>query len=165
MSKFLSKISSYDILNNLVPGLIYCYLMNTFFQIKLISGDTIIKFLFFYFIGICIIRIGSLFIEPALKIIHFIKPFNHTDYVKASMKDPKIEVLSGINNSYRTGIALFFSVLISYIYNYGFTNIAFSYPFDIIFFGFILFILSYRKQSNYINNRISIALQVEKTIS
>lgn len=165
MSKLLSKISSYDILNNLIPGFMYYYFMDIFFHIKLISEDIILKFLFFYFIGICISRIGSLFIEPTLKIIHFIKPFNHTNYVKASIKDSKIAVLYGINNSYRTGIALFFSVLISYIYNYGFTNIAFSYPFDIILFGFILSMLSYRKQSNYIHNRMSIALQDEKTIS
>ncbi|SNU99818.1 Uncharacterised protein [Megamonas hypermegale] len=165
MSKLLSKISSYNILNNLVPGFMYYYFMDIFFHIKLISDDTVLKFFFFYFIGICISRIGSLIIEPILKIIHFTIPFNHTNYINASMKDSKIEVLYEINNSYRTIIALFVFILISYIYNYGFTNISFSYPFDIILFGFILFMFSYRKQSNYIHNRVSIALQDEKTIS
>lgn len=32
MSKILNKISSYNLLNNLVPGFMYCYLMDKFFK-------------------------------------------------------------------------------------------------------------------------------------
>lgn len=165
MSKILNKISSYNLLNNLVPGFMYCYLMDKFFQIKLISDDIILELLFFYFIGICISRIGSIFIEPILKTLRLVIPFEHTNFVNASKKDSKLEALYEINNSYRTNISLFISVTISYIYNYGFTNFTFSHPFNIISFCFILFILSYRKQSNYIHNRVSIALQNKKTAS
>ena len=56
----------------------------------------------YYFIGLIIIRIGSLAIEPALKRIRFVKFTSYTEFVKALKSDSKIDILSEINNYLRS---------------------------------------------------------------
>jgi len=39
MEKFFEKISSYNLLNNLLPGAVFCYLLKYFTSINLISEE------------------------------------------------------------------------------------------------------------------------------
>ncbi|MDK0764145.1 hypothetical protein P5E87_15380 [Clostridium perfringens] len=161
MESFLNQLTSYNILNNLLPGTIFCYILKYFLNIDLISSNLIGDLFFYYFCGMIISRIGSILIEPLLKKTKFVKFVDYKLFLKASKEDSKISILSETNNMYRTFIALFISILIVKIYNY-YSNIYIvlkNYS-DIIIIAalLILFLVSYKKQVNYIKDRVNTVL-------
>ena len=111
----------------------------------------------YYFIGMVISRFGSLIIEPFLKWTSFLKFEDYKKYVTASQKDEKIELFSEINNTYRTVSSLFTLLLLLKVYHsldkkYDFENpLTYSIITTLLL---IMFLLSYRKQTNYISKRI-----------
>lgn len=48
MENILDKLSSYNILNNLLPGGVFCYLMDFLFKINLLKDDAIMNLCIFY---------------------------------------------------------------------------------------------------------------------
>jgi hypothetical protein len=112
----------------------------------------------YYFIGLTISRIGSVIIEPFLKWLRFVKFAEYKDFVKVSKNDLKLKTLSEANNMYRTIISLFVTVFILL----GTQKLAKHWPFFYenqgflaLIFLLILFVFSYRKQTNYITHRIN----------
>ena len=63
IESLLEKLSSYNLLNNLLPGAIFCYLLKTIVNID-ISNNIVEDLFVYYFIGMIISRIGSIIIEP-----------------------------------------------------------------------------------------------------
>lgn len=51
MEKFIEKLSSYNLLNNLLPGVVFFYSLKIMFNINLPEG-IFEKFFIYYFIGI-----------------------------------------------------------------------------------------------------------------
>ena len=87
----------------------------------------------------------------------FLKFREYNRYVNASKKDPKLELLSEVNNTYRTLNSMMISLLFLKIYNSIETKFEFDSSVSLIILTilvFILFIFSYRKQTNYITKRI-----------
>jgi len=158
MSEFLSKLSSYNIFNYLFPGVLFAAIGNEITSYSFIQKDIVIGVFVYYFVGMVVSRIGSLVIEPVLKWVGVVKFAPYNDFVSASQVDEKIELLSEVNNSYRTLISLFtcllalklFEIISNYI-NVGST----LFLLTVITLLLWLFIHSYRKQSNYITQRIS----------
>jgi hypothetical protein len=163
MEKLLDKISSYNILNYLLPGILFSFFSDYFTNMKIISQmkDNIFLSLFiFYFLGSIISRIGSLFIEPILEKLNFVQKSSYENYIKAAQKDSKIEMLSEVNTMYRTFLSLSISLLICYFYEK--ISHCLNFNSDINFYIFILmifilYLFSYKKQTSYIKNRIEIA--------
>jgi hypothetical protein len=158
MKDLLDKISSYNIFNYLLPGILFVCLARYLTDYDLIQDNEIIGAFLYYFVGMVVSRFGSLFIEPILKKTSFLKFAEYKEYVTASKKDDKIELLSEVNNTYRTITALFVLLLLSKGYN--FLQNLWSIPKEItvlilIVSIFIMFLFSYRKQTNYIAKRIS----------
>ena len=157
MSEFLQKLSSYNLFNYLFPGVVFCLFADNYFSYSLIQEDIIVGIFLYYFIGLVISRLGSLVIEPLLKTIRFITFSNYSDFISASKKDSKIETLSEVNNMYRTIVALFFSLgLIA-----GYQAIQTKWPevahyskYIAVLLLLIMFLYSYRKQTDYIVKRI-----------
>ena len=100
MVDLLSKISSYDLFNYLLTGIIFVILADSFTRYSFIQQDIAIGLFLYYFIGLVISRVGSLAIEPLLKRIAFLKFADYKDFISASEKDKKIELLSEVNNTY-----------------------------------------------------------------
>jgi uncharacterized membrane protein len=82
---------------------------------------------------------------------------DYIDFVAVSKSDNKLEILSEANNMYRTLVSMFLLLFLIF----GFNILADKWEFlknnqDIILltFLFFLFLLSYRKQTNYITKRI-----------
>ncbi len=103
-------------------------------------------------------RFGSVFIEPLLKKVSFLKFAPYKNFMIASKKDEKIELLSEVNNTYRTIVSL--TILVTLIKVYNKLDDKFNIPADIsayilIVFIFFMFLYAYRKQTNYITNRIN----------
>lgn len=158
MKDILDKISSYNLFNYLLPGTLFVYISKYFTDFDFVQADTLIGAFFYYFIGMVVSRFGSLFVEPILKKVGFLKFADYKNYVSASKLDPKIELFSEINNTYRTLISTMFLLGIIKLFNYlkAFWNISNDTSILIaITLVLLMFLFSYRKQTNYITKRIS----------
>ena len=162
MKELLDKISSYNLFNYLLPGVLYAFISSELTTVNLIQKDLLIGAFLYYFIGLIISRIGSIIIEPLLKYLSFIKFAAYKEFVQASNKDSKIEILSEANNMYRTFVALFLALGLTVLYSY----FELRYPFikqwvlgSMILLIFIMFLFAYRKQTNYITKRIKSNLE------
>ena len=157
MKEFIEKISSYNLFNYLLPGVLFAVFAEYITTYKVIQSDVITGLFLYYFIGLLISRIGSLVLEPVMKKISFLKFAPYKDFVAVSAKDPKLDTLSEANNMYRTLCALFialgalklFEVVTDWL---GMPGAAAPYILFILLFG--LFAFSYRKQTKYIRDRV-----------
>lgn len=157
LKELLSKLSSYNLFNYLLPGIVFVVAANKFTRYSFIQQDIIIGLFLYYFIGLVISRFGSIVIEPILRGLSFLKFADYNDFVAASKKDEKIELLSEVNNTYRTLCSLLLLLLLLK----GYEKIEDKFVFLKDYGGMILlllllvmFLLSYRKQALYVIKRI-----------
>lgn len=158
MKELLDKLSSYNIFNYLLPGILFSVLTSRMTELELIQKDLVVGVFVYYFVGLIISRFGSLIIEPLLKKINFLKFADYKDFIQASAKDGKIEVLSEANNMYRTFIATFLLIALTKLYfllaqKWSFLADYRDWILVVLIVGMFLF--SYRKQTNYIIKRIN----------
>lgn len=157
MKDIIDKISSYNIFNYLFPGVLFVVIAKNLTDYDFIQEDNILGAFLYYFIGMVISRFGSVIIEPFLKKVKFLKFREYHKYVTASKKDSKIELLSEVNNTYRTLNSMIILLLLTKLYNLLSIKFHFDISVSIVTLTiliFILFIFSYRKQTNYITKRI-----------
>jgi hypothetical protein len=158
MNELLTKLSSYNLFNYLLPGVIFAILASQTTSYQLIQKDIITGVFLYYFLGLVVSRFGSLVIDPALKRISFIKFKEYKSFVLASKKDPQIEVLSEANNTYRTFCALFCLLLMLKIYAKVEAKIFFlrerSATLAIVLL-LLMFLFAYKKQTSYVVKRIN----------
>ena len=165
MKDLLNKLSTYNIFNNLLPGVVFVVFSELFLQHSFIQKDLVVGAFLYYFLGVVISRVGSLVIEPLLKKISFLKFANYRDFVVASKADSKLEVLSEVNNMYRTFVALFFILLSVRIYERVesiWPSLKLASPFIAVLAITLLFLISYRKQSAYITKRVEANMESNK---
>lgn len=155
MNEIISKISSYNIFNYLLPGSIFAFVCTKFTEYQFLSSDLIIDLFLYYFFGLIISRIGSLFLEPLLIKLGFIKYADYKKYLEAEKNDSKIELLVEQNNVYRTLTALVLSIFFIHLYSVisGFFQFFNDFYVAIIFL-FALLLFAYKKQTSYIKIRI-----------
>ena len=157
MKDILDEISSYNLFNYLLPGILFVCISKYFTDYNFIQDNDFIGAFLYYFTGMVISRFGSLFVEPILKRISFLKFADYKSFIVASNKDEKIELFSEVNNTYRTITALFIILLLLKIYNHFqvLWNIPINITYLIVFVAIlVIFLFSYRKQTNYITERI-----------
>lgn len=157
MKEILDKISSYNLFNYLLPGILFVIIADKFTNYSFLENDLIIAGFVYYFIGLVISRLGSLIVEPTLKRISFLKFADYKEFISASKKDPKIDLLSEQNNMYRTFIAMFILLLVLKTYeliSFNLTVLNDWIMYILIILLLIIFLYSYRKQTQYITKRI-----------
>ena len=157
MEKIIDKLTTYNIFNYLLPGIIFVVLFEYFLEKSLIIENNFIGAFLYYFIGMTISRIGSLIIAPIIRWTKLIKYAKYKDYVPASSKDSKIELLSEVNNMYRTFMTLFFVLLFAKLYFIIETKFGFSTTTSktLLIIGLtILYIFSYKKQTSFVKQRV-----------
>lgn len=171
MENILEKLSSYNILNNILPGVVFIFFWGKSFPTMkfALSEDNLISSIFlYYFFGMIISRAGSLFIEPAFKFVKIIRFEPYSRYLQARCIDEKIPELLETDNLFRTMIATFILLFaIRIVYNYIFCPDYIFYKdiFLYIFFAFtIVFSLAYRKQTQFIVKRINDALSTKENL-
>lgn len=157
MKELLNKLSSYNIFNYLLPGIIFSIVLSKVSSFDLIQEDVLAGAFFYYFIGLVISRIGSLLIEPLLKKMKFLKFSDYKKYVEASKTDPKIEILSEANNMFRTFTSLFLLIILAKLYECSLKKLTIFANNDniiVVFILLFLFLFSYIKQTKFINKRV-----------
>ena len=158
MKDLLDKLSSYNIFNYLLPGIIFVVIAEKLTPFSFVQKDIILGVFLYYFIGLVISRIGSLFIEPILKKIKFITFASYPDFVSASKKDDKLDILSEANNMYRTFCSLFLFLIILKCYELISTKypVIANWNSEMIVIGLlIIFLFAYKKQTKYITKRVT----------
>lgn len=163
----IEKISSYNLFNYLFPGAIFSFLLPKVTHFIIFSPDASwVELLFiWYFIGMVLSRIGSLFIEKQLKDLKikgkpYIQFSDYSDYITASESDSSIALFSEVNNTYRTIIAMLLSLAVLVLFDAVSSIIPFridvcSIPTLLLLLLIaVLFIKSYKKQTDYITQRI-----------
>ena len=155
MSELLQKLSTYNIFNYLFPGVVFVILLNRYTEINLVVDDVILGMFLYYFFGLVLSRIGSILIEPILRYTRIIQFADYSRFVRASILDDKIELLSEVNNMHRTIIAMLGVLLVISICNGSAT----CHLILGLVSSIMLFILSYRKQTSLITKRIDETLR------
>jgi hypothetical protein len=157
MKDLLDKISSYNLFNYLLPGVLFVVFLDRYTKFSLIQENLAIGVFVYYFIGLVISRFGSLIVEPILKGISFVKFAKYAEYIVASNQDPKIETLSEANNMYRTLCATFALLGIAKIYEWLDAKVGIESSTTghiIVALLLVLFLFSYRKQTVYVSSRV-----------
>lgn len=157
MISLIDKLTSYKFFNYLLPGVIFATLSEKFTSYTFLQDDILVGFFVYYFIGMVVSRCGSLFLEPILKKIGFVKFAPYEDYVSASKNDPKIDIISEENNVYRSISSVFILFIFLKFYEYigdKYTPLTDNHFLILSFVFFIVFLLAYRKQTKFITERI-----------
>ncbi|GJL61737.1 MAG: hypothetical protein NPIRA04_03910 [Nitrospirales bacterium] len=158
MKDLLDKLSSYNIFNYLFPGVLFAAIGERLTSYSLIHNDVVIGAFVYYFYGLVISRIGSLLLEPFLKWVDIVQFVPYKDFVSASKIDNKLELFSEVNNMYRTLISV--SVCILVLKPLESLAKIFGMPSEYslmmaVSFLIVLFVFSYRKQTDFIKARIT----------
>ena len=167
LAQIVEKISSYNIVNNLYPGILFVYVLKIMFGTNLLSNNWFENLIVFYFVGMVLSRIGSIIIEPVMKKIKIIKYAPYQDYVKASSIDPLVDTLSETNNTYRTLLSTF---ICAFVYKLGvsinevclknkITFLQENKDWILLTLLILLFVLSYVKQTSYVRKRVESVLK------
>ncbi|RZB35168.1 MAG: hypothetical protein SRB1_00936 [Desulfobacteraceae bacterium Eth-SRB1] len=157
LKELLGKLSSYNLFNYLLPGVIFVVSASKITRYSFIQDDIVIGLFLYYFIGLVISRFGSIVIEPILRGVSFLKFADYEDFVAASKKDEKIEVLSEANNTYRTLCSLFVLLLLLKGYEIIEDRFISLKDYDgmiVVALLLVMFLFAYRKQTLYIIKRI-----------
>ena len=165
MDKLLDKISSYNIINNLIPGAVFIWI-NGLLDIFILPLDGIVEKLFiYYFCGMIVSRVGSLVVEKFCLKAKLVTYAPKKDYVVATKKDKTIEPLLETGNLYRTCAGLFLTLGICKIYTLVVSCIHLPKviaSWIVIAVLFVLFVSSFCKQTRHILSRIEAARYIEK---
>jgi len=169
----LNKISSYNIFNNLFPGIIFCSILRQVSRFDMITKNWFENLFVYYFVGMILSRFGSVVIEPILqkwKIKNketkekepFLKYASYSDYKAASNAEPFITILSETNNTYRTILSMLISIALCKLYEFFIYNkLNLCLPWSsaagkwiIIGLVILMFLFAYRKQTGYIRKSV-----------
>lgn len=167
MKEILEKLSSYNIFNNLLPGILFVVLAKASTSYDFIQTDIFLGSFLYYFIGLIISRFGSLIIEKILIKIKFVKYADYKKFLIAQKEDENINILLEANNMFRTLSSMGLLLLLLYLYDYLSTLFEFSSTITYILLTVlivILFLFSFRKQTDYIRKRVENLTDKRKTI-
>jgi hypothetical protein len=159
MNELLKQISSYHLFNYLLPGCLFAVIASRVTHWNFIESQLVLGLFIYYFYGLIISRIGSLIVEPTLKLTQFIQFTSYADYVAACKIDPKIEVLNESNNMYRTLCSTILCLILAPGYERFCRRFDWHFTIDPVLVCLLcaLFLFSYRKQTRYIKQRVEAA--------
>lgn len=160
MEKLIDKISSYNILNNLIPGGIFIWLCSVLNIFTYSTTNIFKELVVYYFCGMTVSRVGSLVIETISLKVKAISYRKKTYYVQAEAHDSKLQELLAISNLYRTTSGMLFTIMIMKLCLILFS--CFQISLELIYWMliislFVIYILSFYKQNKHIVSRVDIA--------
>lgn len=168
MDTFFSKLSSYNLLNYLLPGVLFCFFARKYWGFELLQDASDLEKLFiWYFFGLLISRLGSSYVEKYLRDIKWIEYADYPEYLQACRLDNTINDLSEVNNTYRTMLALGLIILggslVNLLYHLDTQATLCSQKellidkgkFCVLGFALVyIFYKAYKKQTDYIRKRV-----------
>jgi hypothetical protein len=168
MKNILHQLNLYNVFNNLFPGVLFVIIAKSTTDYNFVQEDNFLGVFLYYFVGMTVSRFGSVIIEPLFKKIKLLKFRDYKEYIVASRQDAKIELLSEVNNTYRTLNSMMFLLLILKFCNFLSIKFELNDTFlltCLILLTTALYLFSYNKQTNYITKRIDFSIKnnIEET--
>lgn len=158
MTELLNKISSYNLFNNLLPGVLFAAFLNHFTEYNISQNNLLFNAFLYYFIGLTISRVSSITIEPILKKIKFVKFRDYSQFVNASKKDSRLDILVETSNTFRVLLTVLLLVLLAkgyYSINLNFLKLNQNIQeYLLLAIIAVIYLFAYRKQTEYITKRI-----------
>ncbi|WP_066715146.1 hypothetical protein [Clostridium sp. Marseille-P299] len=167
MNNVIEKLGSYQIMTNLLPGAFFGMALRFLFELSLPTENIGEEILVFYFMGFVINRIGSLIINPILEKMKFIQEAPYPDYLKAVKVDAKLDILSETNNYFRSTLTCFVLLPIVGLMHSLITNVSWvekCWSGCAIMFFIVLFLFSYRKQTDIVRRRTEAINNQQKVV-
>ena len=179
LNNIIEKISSYEIFNNIIPGVVYSVFTEKLTRFQVSTENLFANIVLLYFIGLVIGRIGSIFSDfigwclRKLGWKSFLNFAPYSDYIAVERKDEKgrIRNLVAISNMYRTffslAVCLICTIVLDGIWHTMLADNSYKIIAVVVILAFlaILFVFSYRKQTAYITKRIFAILEQERNES
>lgn len=158
-NRLINIFDNYYLANYLIGGCALC-LGFKLLGIYELDENWYTTIIIYYFAGMISSRISSILVEPILEKSKFINKATYSGFMKAEKKDGsgKLLELSKVNSIYRTMCGTFLILFICETYTHwpfpwieitNLSGIAASLGL------FVLFMLSYRKQTAYIKKRVN----------
>lgn len=157
MEKLFEKISSYNIFNFIIPGAVFTVISEHLEILFPPSKEILAEVIWYYFVGAVVSRVGSVIIEPLLRWLRFVKHAPYTAYLEACEKDPKMETMVEVANTYRTLLSGFLLLIVGLLLSWAAGSVALPPIWkERIGIGalLLLFLVSYRKQVQYVAKRV-----------
>lgn len=156
-SKLVDRLSSYQLFNYLLPGIIFNYGIEQITSFSFTPEDILYKLFIYYVSGMILSRIGSTIIEPIYKKFCIVVYAGYKDYLDAAEKDPKLDILVMENNTYRTLVSTFIVMLLLYLLD----QIEWLHDKYDSFYAIVIYLLllislmtlSFRKQTSFVRSR------------
>ena len=157
MAKFTQAVTSYNLANYLLPGILFVIFVDKMTNYSFLQKDMIAGLFLYYFIGMIVSRIGSLFVEPLLKQVGFLKFADYSDFAHASKEDEKISALSEQNNQYRTMVTMILMLGFLKLWEVCVADVLPNNAELLVFLlaSLILFMHAYKKQTEFIASRVN----------
>ena len=154
--KVIEKISAYNLLNYLLPGAVFAAAFGHVSTRTILTGNIVVDLVVMYFLGMVLSRLGSIVIEPLFKWLRIVRYAPYAAYLEAEKTDSKLATLTQENNTYRTFTAVFLLLVVAkaiFFFQRKFPNanlhLDWAWPVAL----FLLFAVSFRKQTAYIRKR------------
>lgn len=148
--KLLSKFSKYELLNNLIPGVVLSYILTTI-GYHVWDDNWMVNIIVSYFVGMICSRFSLLCIEEPFKKWEWIKWREYEDYNKAKKERPFIAILQTNANMYRCFAGVFVLAFVAILYSFVRPLCTWLSVVEVpllILLLVLLYIFSYRKQIN-----------------
>ena len=159
MSDFVGLISSYSFLNYFLSGALLFVGAKYFLEIGIPLNSDFYSFIIFYFAGLIMNRIGSLFLEPFLRKVKFINFAKYKDFCRAEKIDRhrKLQTLSSVNNSFRSYTVVFMMLFVIEVIKlfHNPKNCCKCIRLVILLILLLIFLFSYKKQSKYVADYVN----------
>ena len=154
----IDKLSQYNFVTNILPGTMLCLMLKHIVGYDLfVTNEWYQMGIIFYFVGMVNNRFSSLVIELTMKKTKIVKFSNYKEFIAAEKKDSKITVLSMENNVFRSYISVCTISLIASLFKLIADNVNWIDEWKMQFLLvalLLLFMLSYRKQTSYVRERV-----------
>lgn len=116
------------------------------------------EILVYYAVGLFLSRLATVTLEPLLKKMGYIKYSTYPRYLKATTKDAELDNLSQQNNLFKTAMTASILIAILIVLKGCATHEYNLYGAILAAAIGIVFMMSYKKQTGYMNDRINSAI-------
>ena len=156
---FLKKVSSYQLFNNFFPGVVFVTFLEQYTRFEILSGSVLQQVFVYYFVGMVLSRVGSLLMEPWFKCWKIVEYAKYEDYNKARRQEAKLDILTETNNTFRTLASAFLCLMVASLIGECMNacqsgDFCLDGIFLLWFLLFVLFVVSFRKQTSYIRKLV-----------
>ena len=156
INSVLSKLSSYNIVNYLIPGSALCLLVKQYTNYSVFQDSLILNIVICYVAGLVNYSVGASVIEKLYKKWKIVKYEEYSRYIDASKSDERIKEMSEVNNMFRSFVAVGINVLAVMVYGkldcwLGLSRLT---PWLLAAILLVIVSMQYRKQTAYIVKRI-----------